>query len=144
MGILVLQGPSSTSRRPGADAVATLWRVARAMGQVLSVHASGTATGFAAALRDLAGAPDTFVLIDPGGIAAATSSQLHEIRDALEAMRIPYAEIHDRSDTVLDLPLRPDALPLATVVIRDDLVAGYRIALGVALRCIARAAGPRD
>lgn len=138
MGILVVQGPATPSRRLGVEAASALWRIARAAGQALDFRASASASAFAASLRHAADARRSFVLVDPGDIDATIDPA--ELRDALQALRVPYVEVHDRSDRVLDLSLRPDAMPLATIVINNDLASGYRIALGVALRRIALAA----
>lgn len=138
MAIVVLQGPAAAPHRLGVDAACALWRVARAAGQVLSFRASASASAFAASLRQGIDARDAFVLVDPGDVAATADPA--ELRDALEALRVPYVEVHDRSAGVLDLSLRPDAMPLATIVINGDLASGYRIALGIALRRLALAA----
>ena len=73
------------------------------------------------------------MLLDPGDIVR-TGGDLQCVHDALESLQLPYVEVHDESDAVLELSLRSSALPIATVVINGDLATSFQIALGIALR----------
>lgn len=132
MDIVIFQGPHPAQRRPSAQALSALRSVARAAGRVLRVRACGSLRDFIVSLRRMRG-EGAFVLLDPGELAEPMRAD-PALRDALEAMHAPYVEVHDSSASVLELPLRAPAMPLATIVINGDLCASYRIALGIALR----------
>ncbi|HEY0505526.1 MAG TPA: hypothetical protein VGD42_18730 [Lysobacter sp.] len=132
MDILILQGPRPAARGLPPEAGSRLWRVARAAGRVLGFRASATPADFAESIRRASHDRPAFVLVDPGECAA--QADLTALRDALDGLAVPHAEVHDRSDELLELALRPTAQPIATIVIHGDLTASYAIALAVALR----------
>lgn len=131
MDILILQGPRPAARRLAFAATARLWRIAHVAGHVLNVHACASPALFIDAIHRVARSRNGFVLLDPG---ACHVPDCEPLREALDAMAVPHVQVHDRSEQALDLPLRPCAQPVATIVIHDDLAAGYSIALAVALR----------
>lgn len=135
MNILILQGSHSASSGLSRQVLEDLRRASHAAGRTLKLCASTSIRAFIASIRRADPSTSDFVVIDPGDLARDDPDAL---RDALESLTVPYAEVHDNSDTVLDLPLRPSALPIATIVINGDLSTSYRIAVGIALRRIAR------
>lgn len=62
------------------------------------------------------------------------------LRQALDALRAPYIELHDRADQGWEDWLRPRHAALAVVAIRDDRRARYAMALAIAQRTCARLA----
>lgn len=133
MNILFLQGTGAASSRLAGHAVADLWRTARRCAHVLSFQSIASSDALIAALRSVATRGSDFVLLNPGDLASAHDAR-EDIRSALDSLAVPFVEVHGSSGAVLDLPLRADRQPVATIAIDGDLPSSCRIALGVALR----------
>ncbi|MBU8978038.1 hypothetical protein JI752_017960 [Lysobacter sp. MMG2] len=134
--IVIVQGPHPARRGLSGEALAGLRGIARAAGSILRVRSCASLRELIASLRSVRARGD-FVLLDPGELADPMRSDA-TLREALESMRTPYVEVHERCADVLELPLRAQAMPLATIVIHGDLGASYRIGLGIALRRLGR------
>ncbi|UNK49026.1 type II 3-dehydroquinate dehydratase [Lysobacter sp. S4-A87] len=135
MDIQILQGSHSTSAGLPRKVFEDLRRASRAAGSALKLRASTSIRPFIESIRHTDPGTSGFVVLDPGDLARDDPQAL---RDALESLAVPYAEVHDSSDTLLDLPVRSSAMPIATIVINGDLSMSYRIAVGIGLRRIAR------
>jgi len=79
------------------------------------------------------------MLLDPGDLAEEARAHPEAgLDDALDELASPYVEVHDDSGAAMQRTDGRHAAPLATIIINGDLATSYRIALGIALRCLAK------
>lgn len=136
--ILIVQGPHAIGGFRGGALSTSLQALARAAGRVLSVCTCSDLRELVAHVRAAAGRDTEFMLLDPGDLAGEARAHPEEgLDDALDQLASPYVEVHDDSDDTLERAPGRRGAPLATIVINGDLETSYRIAMGIALRCLA-------
>ncbi|WP_062356884.1 hypothetical protein [Pseudoxanthomonas mexicana] len=140
MSILILRGPHAGAAAGSPPHFASTDHDLR-----LRAHSAGHALHCRAfdSLRDLlprlrqvrqVRRQDGMVLIDAGDLAVDSPDDAHALRDALDALPVPYIELHDDAAHALEPRVQPQHPPLVTVILRDDLPHAYTMALAIALR----------
>lgn len=138
MSIVIVHGAHPGAGPLGAEFYAGLCRLAASVGRHLDVRPCASLREFVAQLGRARKDEAEFVLIDPGELTPQALAHPEALREALDALPSAYIEVHDASASTLDERLHAHAPPMATIVINGDLAASYRLALGIALRRLAR------
>ncbi|KRG46080.1 hypothetical protein ARC20_06685 [Stenotrophomonas panacihumi] len=128
MSVLILQGPSD---RPAGDAPLPAPCAGHATQVVHCADIGGLIAGLHAA-RHL----DTeLVLLDSGHIHGAEHrAQWSALRAALDGLAAPYIEVHDDPADELQPWLRPNHLPIATIITAGDRGRAYALSSAIAAR----------
>ncbi|WP_284399716.1 type II 3-dehydroquinate dehydratase [Dyella lipolytica] len=131
---MIVQGPHANARSLSGELLGHLQQLARAAGRTLEVCSCNGLREFVARVRTARSQTTEFMLLDPGSLTQQVQAHPEAgLGDALDALNMPYIEVHDDSDDTLE-PRDVLHAPLATIVIHGDLGTSYRIALGIALR----------
>jgi hypothetical protein len=130
MSLLIVQGPGIP-----ADAVPPVLP-ARCAGHGVGKILCRDVAAMAAALRSAPALDAALVVIEPGELCASPS-EAPSLRRTLDALAVPYIELHADSGMELDAWLHPQHAPMAVVVTPHDRARGYAMSLGIAARRLA-------
>lgn len=143
MSVLVIQGPHRFTASESSSVARVLeglsQRVANA-GSMLEIVRCTSASGLVRCLRRARARDVDFVLVDGGELDALDCARHQsEIRHAIDALRAPYVEVHGRDGCDLESRIHPTHVALAILVMSRDLARSYTLAVGIAIRRLARA-----
>lgn len=127
MSLLIVQGPDIA-----ADGMPPVLPP-RCAGHGVGRISCQDADAMAAALRAAPALGAVLVVIEPGGLRAASPA----LRRTLDALPVPYIELHADAGPDLDAWLHPRHGPMSVVVTPRDRARGYAMSLGIAARRLA-------
>lgn len=141
MSILILRGPHAQAATDPSLSLASidqdLRRRAHSSGHALHCRGFRSLHDLLSRLRQVR-RQDHMVLIDAGDLAVDSPDDAHALRDALDALPVPYMELHDDAAHALEPRTQPQHAPLVTVILCGDLASAYTMALAVAVHRLGR------
>jgi 3-dehydroquinate dehydratase II len=137
---MIVQGPHSAPHSLSKELLGHLKQLALSAGRTVEICTCNGLREFVARIQSARPQTTEFMLLAPGSLAQQVQTHPESgLGDALDALAMPYIEVQDDCDCVLEPCDVARHGPLATVVINGDTVASYHIAMGIALKQLSTA-----